>query len=314
MAVETAPQAMVSKKVKIKTKPKSKLRKKKDLISWMFVMIPTFIILVFYFYPMIQAFWLSLHSGAGMNLEFVGARNYQRLFTDTAFRTVLKNTGIFLVFQIPVMIFLGLIFSVILNNKSLKFKGLFRTIVFLPSITSLVAYSVVFKYLFSNNGIVNQLLVNLSIVDSPISWLGDPFWAKVLIIVAITWRWTGYNMIFYLSALQNIDPEIYEAARMDGASPIHQFFKITIPLLKPVILFTSITSTIGTLQLFDEPMNITNGGPGNATATISQYIYNLSFEYSPNFGYASAVSYSIVVIGIILAIIQFKLGSDKHGK
>ena len=159
MAVETAPQAMVSKKVKIKTKPKSKLRKKKDLISWMFVMIPTFIILVFYFYPMIQAFWLSLHSGAGMNLEFVGARNYQRLFTDTAFRTVLKNTGIFLVFQIPVMIFLGLIFSVILNNKSLKFKGLFRTIVFLPSITSLVAYSVVFKYLFSNNGIVNQLLV-----------------------------------------------------------------------------------------------------------------------------------------------------------
>jgi lactose/L-arabinose transport system permease protein len=118
-------------------------------------------------------------------------------------------------------------------------------------------------------------------------------------------------MIFYLSGLQNIDSSIYEAARIDGASPIRQFFSITVPLLKPIILFTSITSTIGTLQLFDEIMNITKGGPGNATSSISQYIYNLSFKYSSDFGYAATVSYSIVIMIIILSIIQFKVAGEK---
>lgn len=166
-----------------------------------------------------------------------------------------------------------------------------------------------FKYLFSNNGVINQLLMSLNLVDNPILWLSHPVWAKVVIIIAITWRWTGYNMIFFLSALQNIDPQVYEAADIDGANPIQKFFKITVPLLKPVILFTSITSTIGTLQLFDETMNITQGGPGDATLTVSQYIYNLSFKYTPDFGYASAVSFVIAVVIIVLSLIQLKVGN-----
>jgi len=294
-----------------KKKKMGKLERNRIIMSWTFVIIPTLFIVLFYFYPMIQAFWLSLHTGAGINLNFTGLSNYRRLFNDQAFLTAMRNTFIFLVFQIPLMIILALMFSVVLNQKTLKFKGLFRTIVFLPAITSLVAYSLVFRYLFANNGIVNQVLMAVNLVDSPILWLGNPFWARVLIIIAITWRWTGYNMIFYLSALQNIDPGIYEAARIDGASAVQQFFKITIPMLRPVILFTSITSTIGTLQLFDEPMNLTGGGPGNATTTLSQYIYNLSFEFTPNFGYAAAVSYSIVVFVIILSVIQFRLGREK---
>lgn len=209
------------------------------------------------------------------------------------------------------MVILALFISVLLNDKNLKFKGFFRTAIFLPCITSLVAYSVVFKYLFSSDGLVNSLLLNLHVIGTPIQWITDPFWAKVTIIIAITWRWTGYNMIFYLSGLQNIDSSIYEAARIDGASPIRQFFSITVPLLKPIILFTSITSTIGTLQLFDEIMNITKGGPGNATSSISQYIYNLSFKYSSDFGYAATVSYSIVIMIIILSIIQFKVAGEK---
>ncbi|WP_442915281.1 carbohydrate ABC transporter permease [Marinilactibacillus sp. XAAS-LB27] len=301
----------MTKQPTVKKKKLGKLEKKRKIMSWAFVIIPTFFIVVFYFYPMIQSLWLSLHSGAGIGLEFVGIENYKRLFNDQAFLTAVKNTFIFFIFQIPVMIFLALIFSVVLNNKALRFKGLFRTLVFLPSITSLVAYSLIFKYLFANNGIVNQVLMFLNLTNDPILWLGDPFWAKVLIVIAITWRWTGYNMIFYLSALQNVDPSIYEAARIDGASSFQQFFKITIPMLRPVILFTSITSTIGTLQLFDEPMNLTGGGPGNATTTISQYIYNLSFQYTPNFGYAAAVSYSIVFFVIVLTIIQFRLGREK---
>lgn len=158
---------------------------------------------------------------------------------------------------------------------------------------------------------INKLFMSIQLIQTPIEWITDPFWAKVTIIIAITWRWTGYNMIFYLSALQNIDQSIYEAARIDGASATRQFFGITIPLLKPIILFTSITSTIGTLQLFDEVVNITQGGPGNATLSISHYIYNLSFKYTSDFGYAATVSYSIVVIIIILAFLQFKLAGDK---
>ncbi|WP_407701333.1 carbohydrate ABC transporter permease [Virgibacillus dakarensis] len=282
------------------------------MIGWSFIIIAAFMICLFYFYPMIQAFILSFKSGSGNNLEFSGFDNYIRLFQDPTFWSSVTNTLLYLVIQVPVMIILALLLSVLLNDKSLKFRGFFRTAIFLPCVTSLVAYSVIFKYLFSLDGILNKLLLNLSIISEPIQWLADPFWAKVTIIIAITWRWTGYNMIFYLSSLQNVDKSIYEAAKIDGASSFQQFFKITIPMLKPIILFTSVMSTIGTIQLFDEVMNITQGGPGNATLTISQYIYNLSFKYTPDFGYAATVSYAIVILIVFFSIIQFKVAGDKN--
>ena len=289
-----------------------KTRLKNNLIGWSFVIIAAVMIFLFYFYPMVQALILSFQTGVGANLTFTGIENYTRLFKDPTFLTTVKNTVIYLMVQVPVMILLALFLSVLLNNKTIKFKGFFRTAIFLPCVTSLVAYSVIFKYLFGQDGIINMMLMKVALISEPIQWLTDPFWAKIAIIVAITWRWTGYNMIFYLSALQNVDESIYEAARIDGASPVQQFFKITIPMLKPIILFTSITSTIGTLQLFDEVMNITKGGPGNATMTISQYIYNLSFKYTPDFGYAATVSYAIVIMIVIFSIIQFKVAGDKN--
>lgn len=288
------------------------LRVKNAAIGWSFVTLAAVMICLFYFYPMIQAFIMSLQSGMGTNLAFVGLDNYARLLKDPVFLTTLKNTVIYLIIQVPIMIILALFISVLLNDKALKFKGFFRTAIFLPCVTSLVAYSVTFKYLFGQDGIVNIMLMKLALISEPVQWLTDPFWAKITIIAAITWRWTGYNMIFYLSALQNVDQSIYEAAKIDGASPIQTFFKITVPMLKPIILFTSITSTIGTLQLFDEVMNITAGGPGNATMTISQYIYNLSFKYTPDFGYAATVSYAIVILIVIFSIIQFKVAGDKN--
>jgi len=289
---------------------KKRLRKS-DLVGWGFISIAVMMIFIFYFYPMLQALILSFQSGMGTNLGFIGIDNYIRLVQDTTFITAVSNTFIYLIIQVPIMILLALLLSVLLNNKHLKGRGFFRTAIFLPCVTSLVAYATLFKYLFGHNGIINVLLMNLSLISAPIEWLTDPVLARVTIIMAITWRWTGYNMIFYLSSLQNIDHSIYEAAKIDGATGIHQFFKITIPLLKPIILFTSITSTIGTLQLFDEVVNITGGGPGNATLTISQYIYNLSFRYTPDFGYAATVSYAIVVMIIILSVIQFKVAGDK---
>jgi len=288
-----------------------KMKVKNELVGWGFISIPVLLIFVFYFYPMVQAFLLSLQSGMGSNLSFVGFDNYVRLFQDTTFITAVTNTFTYLIIQVPLMILLALLLSVLLNQKDLKGRGFFRTAIFLPCITSLVAYATIFKYLFGHTGIINVLLMDISIITEPIQWLTDPLLARFTIVMAITWRWTGYNMIFYLSALQNVDHSIYEAAKIDGATATKQFFKITIPMLKPIILFTSITSTIGTLQLFDEIVNITGGGPGNSTLTISQYIYNLSFKYTPDFGYAATVSYAIVVMIIILSVIQFKVAGDK---
>lgn len=176
--------------------------------------------------------------------------------------------------------------------------------------TSLVAYSVLFRSMFSYDGVVNAALLNLGLISEAVPWLTDPFWARVVVIGALTWRWTGYNMIFFLAAMQNIDKSIYEAARIDGISATRRFLSITVPMLKPVILFTTVTSTIGTLQLFDEAFNITQGGPGDATLTLSLYIYNLSFRYVPNFGYAATVSYVIVILVAILAFFQFHAAKD----
>jgi lactose/L-arabinose transport system permease protein len=257
---------------------------------------------------MTQAFILSLQSGMGNSLRFTGIRNYLRLFQDTIFLSSVANVFEYLIIQVPIMLFLALILASILNYDKLKCKGFFRTLVFLPCATALVSSAMIFRSFFAPDGIINFFLLSTGIIPSAVSWLSHPIFAKLIIILVITWRWTGYNTIFYLAGLQNIDYSVYEAARIDGASPAQQFFKITLPLLRPVILLTTIMSTNGTLQLFDEVANLTGGGPGTSTITISQYIYNLSFKYNPQFGYASAVSYAILVMVALLAFIQMKVG------
>lgn len=287
------------------------MKNKVNFKAWVFTIPSLILITAFVFYPMVQAFITSFYTGVANNLSFGGLANYQRLLTDTTFQKALFNTLLFLVIQVPIMIILALIISSILNNKRLKLRGFFRTAIFLPCITSLVAYSIIFKSLFATDGFVNAILMNLNLIAEPINWLTNSTYARILIILAITWRWTGYNMIFYLAGLQSIDDSIYEAAEIDGATGFQKFRFMTIPLLKPIILFTSINSTIGTLQLFDETMNITQGGPANSTITISQYIYNILFKYQPNFGYAAAVSFVIVILIVILSFIQLKVG-DKN--
>ena len=209
------------------------------------------------------------------------------------------------------MLVLALIFATLLNNPRLKGRGLFRTMIFLPCATSLVSYSIIFRSMFSLDGFVNAVLMNLDLISSPVNWLGNTWSARIIIIIAITWRWTGYNMIFYLAGLQNIDPQVYEAAKIDGANPLQQFTRVTIPLLKPIILLTAIMSTNGTLQLFDETMNLTSGGPANTTMSISQYIYMLSFEFNPKFGYAATISYVVLILVAILAFLQMKVGDSR---
>jgi lactose/L-arabinose transport system permease protein len=291
-------------------KLKNKGQRRISAIGWMFISVTIVTFLVFILYPVINSFFLSFHSVKGIVQKFNGINNYKRMFQDVLFYKALGNTFIYLIIQVPIMLTLGMFLATLLNSKKLRFKTFFRTAIFLPCVTSLVAYSVLFKMIFAPNGIINHLLTSLKIIGAPIEWLSDPTLAKVVIILALLWRWTGYNMIFYLAALQNVPAETYEAAEIDGASSFQQFFHITIPQLKPIILFTTIMSTIGTLQIFDEPMNLTRGGPGNATLSISQYIYNQSFVYAPNFGYAATLSYVVVFIVAILAIIQIKMAGE----
>jgi lactose/L-arabinose transport system permease protein len=227
------------------------------------------------------------------------------------FKTSLGNVFIFLTVQVPIMLTLALILASLLNDPSLKGRGFFRTALFLPCATSLVSYAIVFRSLFSVDGFVNTVLMNLNLIMRPINFIGEPFTARLVIILALTWRWTGYNMIFYLAGLQNIDSAIYEAAIIDGASSVARFTRITVPLLKPIILVTTILSTNGTLQLFDETMNLTNGGPSNATLSVSQYIYRLSFQYSPRFGYAAAISFVVFLLVAILAFAQMRVGDQR---
>lgn len=288
-----------------------KLQRKYNLTGWAFLAPAAALIIAMNFYPMIRALILSFQTGIGNRLTWGGLYNYKRLLQDTVFHTALKNNFLYLLIEVPVMLVLALIFASLLNQKDLRCKGLFRTAIFLPCCTALVSYSIIFKTLFAYDGYINTVLLNLGIIAERINWLGQENTAKAIIIIALIWRWTGYNMVFYLAGLQNIDDSLYEAAKIDGAGPFKQFTKITVPLLKPTILLTTIMSINGTLQLYDESVSLTAGGPANSTLTMSHYIYKASFVYNPQFGYAAAMSYVIFILVAILSFIQMKVGDRR---
>lgn len=294
----------------MKVNPMSLIQKQR-MAGWIFLAPATLLIVIMSFIPMIQAFLLSLQTGKGNQLSFAGLYNYGRLFKDAIFVKSLMNSFIYLIVQVPIMLLLALFLASMLNNRDLKFKGLYRTAIFLPCATSLVSYAIIFRSLFAVDGFINVILIKLGILQTGYNFLANPTSARVVIILALLWRWTGYNMVFYLAGLQNIEYSVYEAAKIDGATPFETFWKITVPLLKPTILLTAIMSTTGTLQLFDESVNLTNGGPANATITMSHYIYNLSFKYVPNFGLAAAMSYIILILVASLSFIQMKAGDRR---
>ena len=285
------------------------MEQKRNLTGWAFLLPAALLIFVFCFYPMVQALILSFQKGTGSAVQPAGFANYARILKDATFQQCLFNTIFYFVIQVPIMLILALILAQLLNSPDLKGKGIYRTMIFLPCATSLVSYSMIFKSLFANDGLVNRVLSTVGIPT--VDWFQNAWAARWVIVIALVWRWTGYNMVFYLAGLQNIDYSIYEAARIDGASPLQQFVHLTIPLLKPTILLTAIMSTSGTLQLFDESVNLTAGGPGKATMTLTHYIYNISFVETPKFNYAAALSVFILVVVAVLSAIQMKVGDKR---
>ncbi|MBR1707494.1 MAG: sugar ABC transporter permease [Clostridia bacterium] len=282
--------------------------------GWAFLAPATILIFIMSFYPMVQAFIISFKTGSSARLEWANPINYNyaRMFQDTMFKRAMANTFFYLIIQVPIMLVLAILLAQLLNNKDLKFRGLFRTCIFLPCATALVSYAIIFKSLFANQGLINSFLVHIGILKENYNFLGNPGSAKAVIIIALLWRWTGYNMVFFLAGLQNIEYSVYEAAKIDGASGWRTFWSITVPLLKPVIVMTGIMSINGTLQLFDESVNLTNGGPANTTITMSHYIYNNSLGQGvANFGYASALSFVVFILVAVLSAINMKVGDTR---
>ncbi len=287
---------------------------KQKTAGWLYLIPATFLIAVMSFYPIIQAVLTSLKTGSSANMQWASPLNYNyaRMFQDKLFLRSVGNTFLYLIIEVPIMLVLAILLAQLLNNKDLKFKGLFRVCVFLPCATSLVSYALIFKSLFATQGLINTILTNLGLIQENINFLGTASTAKAVIIIALIWRWTGYNMVFFLAGLQNIEYSVYEAAKIDGANGWKTFWSITVPLLKPTIVMTVIMSINGTLQLFDESVNLTKGGPANATITMSHYVYNNSFGQGvSNFGYASAMSFFIFVLVAILAFINMKVGDKR---
>jgi lactose/L-arabinose transport system permease protein len=270
----------------------------------------------FMVYPILSSLYYVTRRWKGASNTFIGLGNFVRMARDGIFQAALGHNFIFMIVQVPIMIFLALLLAVILNQGIRRFRGTLRLVIFLPSVTSLVVVSVLFRTLLQENGFLNNIMLSGHLISSPIGWLSDAFWAKVIIILAITWRWTGYNMVFFLVGLQSLDTQIFEAAEVDGASKTRQFFTITVPLLVPIILFSAVTSTSGTMQLIEEPNILTfQGGPANATMTAALYIYRQAFFVNFDFGYATAMSYVVVIISGILAAIQLRLlGGERRAQ
>ncbi|MXV20037.1 carbohydrate ABC transporter permease [Deinococcus xianganensis] len=280
-------------------------RPRVPLAPYLFILPYLLIFATFWAWPIVSSFLMSFKDSRLGATAGYGLSNWQRLLTDEFFRTALKNTVIILVIQVPLMLSLATMLAVALNSRLLRARGLFRFAFFAPLVVGTVAYSAVFRLLFNGEfGIVNRALAGLGLPE--VDWLNQPGPAMAVIILAMTWRWTGYNAIILLAGLQGIPEDVYEAAAIDGATPWQQFWKMTLPLLRPTLLFCIVLSVIGTLQLFTEPALITNSGPGNATMTLGTYLYQQGFR-SFNFGYASAIAYAVAALAAIFSFAQLRL-------
>jgi lactose/L-arabinose transport system permease protein len=260
---------------------------------------------VFWAWPIVQSILLSFQNTRVNPWRFQLLVNWGRLFHDVAFLGALKNTFLILLVQVPLMLALATLLALALNSTMLKASGIFRFAFFAPVVVGEVAYSAIFKLLFNGKfGAVNTALSSLGL-PTP-DWLNRPWAAMAVVIVAVTWRWTGYNAIIILAGLQNIPGDLYEAAAVDDVPRWRQHVSITLPLLRPVITFAFVLSIIGTMQLFAEPWLITRSGPGNATETLGTYLYRQGFA-SMNFGYAASVAYAVAVMAGLFSGIQIVL-------
>jgi cellobiose transport system permease protein len=281
---------------------------------WAYLFISPFFIIfiVFHLFPPLFGFFLSFFKWDLLTpMLFVGFTNYIRVFTDTLFWQSVLNVILFTIAEAIPEITFSLVIAYLLDTYILKARNFYLAAFFSPTVTSSVAVSLVFGALFGMNyGIVNAILRMINL--QPIPWMTEPLTLKIVLIVLLLWRWLGWNMVIYLAGLQTISHEYYEAALVDGANRLQIFIKITIPLLRQVILYTVITATIGTLQLFAEPRLLSNamGGRNNTLLTPVMYIFQMGFGLF-RFGYASAIAYILFIMILGASILNLRFLRQK---
>ncbi len=266
---------------------------------------------VFFFLPVLGALLLSFTDfdiyaiGDLSTLRFVGLDNYLRLLQEPLFWTALGNTAYFVLVGGPLSVGVSLAAALLVNARLVRFKPVFRTALFLPVITTLVAVAVVWRYLYHPRfGLFNHLLGSIGL--GPVDWLGDPAWAMPAIILMAIWKNFGFNMVIFIAGLQSIPERLYEAARIDGAPAWQQFRHITLPMLGPTFLFVSVMTMIGYFQLFAEPYVMTQGGPENATLSVVLLMYQEGFRWW-NIGYASAIAFVLFLVILAATALQLRL-------
>jgi len=279
--------------------------------AWWFVAPALLVIGVFFFLPVLAALLLSITDfdiyalADPRNLQFVGVRNYARLLETPLFWQALGNTLYFVIAGVPLSIAASLGAALLLNSRLVRFQAFFRTALFAPVVTTLVAVAVIWRYLFNTRyGFLNYALGRFGV--EPIDWLGDPHWAMPAIILFAVWKSFGYNMVILLAGLQSIPAELYEAARIDGASALRQFRYVTLPMVAPILTMVSILTIAGYFQLFAEPYVMTQGGPLQSTVSVLYFMYEEGFKWW-NLGSASSVAFVLFLLIFAVTAVQLRL-------
>ncbi|RAN75695.1 sugar ABC transporter permease [Bacillus sp. SRB_336] len=279
--------------------------------AWLFLAPALLVLGVFFLLPVIGALGLSLtdydlYALADIrNLRFVALQNYWALLQRPLFWSAFGHTAYFVAVGVPLSMGASLGAALLLNSPLARCKPFFRTALFAPVVTTVVATAVIWRYLFNTRyGWMNHLLGGLGI--QPVDWLGDPHWAMPTIILFAVWKNFGYNMIIFLAGLQAVPPDLYEAARIDGASAWRQFRHITLPMLKPTVLMVAILTVSGYFQLFAEPYVMTEGGPLQSTVSVLYLMYDEGFKWW-NLGSASAVAFLLFLIMFAVTTLMLKL-------
>jgi len=286
--------------------------------GWAFAAPALLIITVFFFVPVLSALIVSLtdfdlYALADIrNLRFVGLDNYRQLLHAPQFWRAVANTGYFVAVGVPLSLAASLASALLVNSRLAYFSAFFRTAFFAPVVTTLVAVAVVWRYLLHTRyGLINYALAHVGI--HPIDWLGDPHWALPAIILLAVWKNFGYNMVIFMAALHSIPVDLYEAARLDGASRWQEFGRITLPMLRPTLLLVSILTVAGYFQLFAEPYVMTQGGPLQSTVSVLYFMYEEGFKWW-NLGSASAVAFLLFLMILAVTALQVRLARDAQAR
>jgi multiple sugar transport system permease protein len=284
---------------------------RENLIGWGFALPFVVIFVVFMAGPIVASLLLAFTSFGLADLRnplgasFVGVDNFVKLLSDGKFLASILNTAYFVVVGVPLTLALGLAAATALNRGITRFRTLFRVGYYLPVVTSIVAIAVVWRFVLNpDQGLVNAVLQSLGIRGP--NWLADPLLAMPSIIAMATWRNLGSAMVIFLAGLQTIPPTLYEAASIDGAGRWQAFRHVTLPMLRPTVLFLTVVTTIGYLQLFEEPFVMTGGGPLDKTLSVSMYMYQQGFTFFHQ-GYAAAIAWVLFLIVAVVAFVQFRV-------